>query len=89
MSRIRQDDYDFPVRLLRDPTDYPARSDWLYAWHDALRDRLRDGDTLGPDPRTSGRIVAARLELDGQEYARVKFDVVEYIVRVHVGDLQP
>lgn len=89
MSRIRRDEYDFPVRLLRDPVDYPGRTDWLYAWHDATRDLIRDGDTLGLAYVSWARLVAARVELDGESYATVLFDVVEFIVRVHFGDLQP
>lgn len=89
MSRIRRDEYDFPVKLLRDPLNYPTRSDWLYAWHDATRDLVTDGTTLGLSYVSWARVVGVRVELDGEEYAKALFDVVEYTVRVHIGDLQP
>jgi len=88
MSRIRRDELDFPVRLLRDPLDTPGRSDALYDWYDAMRDVVRDGDTLVL-PTTSCRVVAMRAELDGATYAGASFDLVELMVRVHFGDLQP
>ena len=89
VSRIRRDEYDYPVRLLRDPLDYPARSDWLYAWHDALRDVIRDGDTLGLAYVSWANVIAARIALDEGEYAGVTYDLVEFTVRVHFGDIQP
>jgi hypothetical protein len=89
VSRIRRDEYDFPVRLLRDPLDYPTRSAWLYAWHDAMRDVIRDGDTLGLAYVSWAHVVAVRVELDGQDYGGTRFDVVEFTVRVHIGDIQP
>jgi len=89
VSRIRRDEYDFPVKLLRDPLDYPARSAWLYAWHDAMRDVIRDGDTLSLAYVSWAHVVAVRVELDGEDYAGAKFDVVEFTVRVHIGDIQP
>jgi hypothetical protein len=89
VSRIRRDEHDFPVRILRDPLDYPGRSDWLYAWYDATRDLIRDGDDLGLVYVSWANVVASRVELDGETYAGALFDVVEYTVRVHHGDLQP
>lgn len=89
VSRIRRDEYDFPVRLLRDPTNYPERSDWLYAWHDALRDVIPDGSTLGLSYVSWCNAIAVSVELDGYTYAGVSYDMVEITHRVHVGDLQP
>ena len=40
LSRRREDTLTFPVRLLRDPLDVPARSAALYAWYDAVRDKV-------------------------------------------------
>ena len=89
VSRIRRDEYDFPVRLLRDPLDYPTRSAWLYAWHDAMRDVIRDGDTLGLSYVSWAHVIAVRVELDGETYGGATFDVVEFTIRVHIGDIQP
>lgn len=89
VSRIRRDEYDFPVRLLRDPLSYPERSDWLYAWHDALRDGIPDGSTLGLSYVSWCNLVAVSVELDGYTYAGVTYDLVELTHRVHIGDLQP
>lgn len=90
MSRIRRDEYNFPIRLMRDPMSYPERSDWLYAWHDALRDVIRDGSTLGLSYVSWVNIVAADVQLDGARYGGVVYgDLVELTARVHFGDLQP
>ena len=88
MSRIRRDEHDFPVRLLRDPLNYPERSDWLYAWYDALRDKVRDGETLGLSYVSWANVIASDIQLDGGEYAGRQFDLIEFTVRVHIGDLQ-
>lgn len=89
VSRIRRDELDFPVRFLRDPVDYPIRSDWLYAWYDALRDVVRNGDTLDLAYVSWANPIATQVELDGGEYAGKPFDLIELTVRVHFGDLQP
>ena len=91
VSRIRRDEYDFPVRFLRDPVNYPERSDWLYAWHDALRDKVRDGDTLGLAYVSWANCTAVKVALDEGEYGSTGtgYDVIEFTIRVHVGDIQP
>jgi len=87
VSRLRYDEYDFPVRLLRDPTDVPTRSDLLYAWHNAMRDVVEANMDLGLSYVAWARPVSSRVDLDGEEYAKVTFDVVELIVRVHVYEV--
>ena len=82
IGRMRNDQYSFPVRLLRDPIGYPTRSDWLYAWHDATRDRIEGNVDLDLAYVARAALISARVELDGEEYAGVKFDVVEYAVSV-------
>ena len=86
VSKLRRDMLDFPVRMLRDPANYPARSDWLYAWYDALRDRVEMDIDLGLAYVAWAQPVSTRVELDGQLYAKVPFDVVEYIVRVRFNE---
>lgn len=83
VSKTRTDVLTFPVRLLRDPVNYPSRSDWLYAWYDALRDRVEmDLDLGGLTYVLAAQPVASRIELDGEEYAGATYDVVELFVEV-------
>jgi hypothetical protein len=84
----RNDYYNFPIRLLRDPLTMPARSDAMYAWFTALRDLIETNMDLGMT-ETKVALVAMRMEIDGQEYASITgsrdlFDVVELIAQVHV-----
>jgi len=89
-SQLRQDVLTFPVRLLRDPENYPSRSDWLYAWYDALRDRVEQQLSLGlPAYVLAAQPVAARVELDGEEYAGTTYDVVEFMVNVELYENVP
>jgi hypothetical protein len=88
------DQYDFPVKLLRDPLDMPARSQWLYAWATALRGRVQTSWSLGVSGVTQAQVVAMRVEPDGERYAGPSntpggdfFDVVELTVRVSVWEL--
>lgn len=85
-SRRRDDRLLFPVRLLRDPLDVPARSDALYAWYDALRDQVEKAVTLGGLVEYA-EVVGMRAELDGYEYAGVPFDVVELMVAVRFNEV--
>ena len=87
VSKIRADELDFPVRILRDPTDYPTRSDWLYAWYNATRDVIEADLDLGLAYVAWASPISTRIELDGQSYAKVPFDVVEFIVRVHYYEI--
>ena len=84
VSKLRRDELDFPVRLLRDPLDYPARSDWLYAWYDATRDRVEMDMDLGLSYVAWAQLISSEIELDGGEYAGIKYDLIEYVVRVHI-----
>ena len=59
------------------------------AFEPRMRDVIRDGDTLSLAYVSWAHVVAVRVELDGEEYAGAKFDVVEFTVRVHIGDIQP
>lgn len=87
VSRLRRDELDFPVVLLRDPLDYPARSDWLYAWYDATRDRVEADMDLGLAYVAWARPISVEIELDGAEYSGVKFDSIAYTVRVHFNEV--
>lgn len=84
VGRRRDDHYDFPVRLLTDPLDYPRRTDALYAWAQALRDKVEAQSTLGLSYVAWAKPIAMRLELDAIDYAGVTFDLVELTVRVLV-----
>ena len=86
IGKMRNDTLDFPVRFLRDPVDYPSRSDWLYAWYDATRDRVEGDIDLGLAYVQWARTVSADVELDGYDYAATKYDLIEYVVRVKVRE---
>lgn len=92
VSRIRSDTHDFPVRFLRDPIDLPSRSDWLYVWYDALRDRVEMDMDLGLAYVAWARPVSSRVEvgeLGGFAYGAVTFDLIELIVRVRFDEVVP
>jgi hypothetical protein len=86
VSKRRNDHYDFPVRLLTDPLNYPQRSDALYAWADAMRDQIESHLTLGLAYVAWARPVAVRLQLDDDQWYGGGFDVVELTVRVLVQE---
>lgn len=85
VSRLRHDELDFPVRFYRDPVDYPARSDDLYVWYDALRDRVEMDMDLGLAYVAWARPISVQIGLDIGDYARSGpfYDLIEFIVRVH------
>jgi hypothetical protein len=86
------DQYDFYVKLLRDPLTMKARSQWLLAWATALRTRVQTSWSLGIAGVTQAETVAMRAEIDGEKYSspdgtyRV-FDVVELTIRVWVWEI--
>jgi hypothetical protein len=87
VSKLRLDMLDYTARFLRDPMDYPARSDWLYAWYDALRDRVEMDIDLSLSYVAWARPVEAKIELDGWDYAKVTYDLIELIVRVRFNEV--
>lgn len=87
VSKLRRDTLDFPVRFLRDPLDYPLRSDALYAWYDALRDRVEMDMDLGLAYVAWASCVATEVELDGAEYAGARYDLIQLTVRVRFDEV--
>ena len=85
-SARRNDLYTFEVKLLRDPSDVPARTAAMYAWFDAMHDRIGLQMQLGLSYVSYAEPVSARLELDGEKYAGAIFDVVELTVEVLVNE---
>jgi len=86
------DQYDFAVRLLRDPLNTPNRTQWLYAWATAMRTRVQTSWSLGITGVTQAETKDIRVEIDGEKYSSVDgtymtFDVVELIVRVWVWEI--
>lgn len=81
-SATRNDFLDYPVRLLIDPLDMPTRTAWLYAWYDAMRDRVETNVDLGQTD-VYAECVSFRQALNGATYADASFDMVEIVVRVH------
>lgn len=87
VSKLRQDTLTFPVRLLIDPTDVPTRSNALYAWYDAMRDRVEANMDLDLAYVAWAKPVRLRAALDGQSYAGSPFDVVELLVEVRFNEV--
>lgn len=87
MGPRNTDVYDFPIRLLRDPLDVPARTDALYAWANAMRFKVEGNWDLDLAYVAQAFCTAMRVELDGEEYAGTKFDVVELIATVHINEI--
>jgi hypothetical protein len=88
------DQYDFFIKLLRDPVDMPDRTRWLYAWATALRGRVQTSWSLGISGVTQAQVTAMRTQIEGERYAGLLntrggdlFDVVELTVRVWVWEL--
>jgi hypothetical protein len=89
---MRNDHYNFPVKLLLDPTDMPPRAPALYAWATALRDLIEADLDLGLSYVARATATAMRIEIDGEKYASVDgtymdFDVVELNIRVLVREV--
>lgn len=88
LGRRRNDHLFFRVLLLRDPIDVPTRIDWLYAWTDAIRDRVESDMDLGLPYVSWAKVTELRVELDGETYGLGKtFDVVELTVEVRVDEV--
>lgn len=87
VSKLRSDTLDFPVRMLRDPLDTPGRSDWLYAWYDAMRDRVEMDMDLGLSYVAWARPISMAAQIEGFEYAKVPVDMVELVVRVRFNEV--
>jgi hypothetical protein len=88
------DDYDFRVKLLRDPLNMPGRVQWLYAWATALRPLASRKFTLGIAGVTNAESVDMRIAIEGETYASPAntpggdlFDCVDITVRVQVFEL--
>lgn len=86
-ARRRADELIFPVRLLRDPLNVPERTQWLYAWYDALRDEVEKQMTLGLSYVAWAQPTAVEMELDGYTYAGTLFDRVEFSVVVRLDEV--
>jgi len=84
-SARRNDLYTFPVRMLRDPADYPARHVAIYAWFDAMHDLVGQQMQLGLSYVSIAEPVACELAIDQEHYGRL-FDVVELTVEVLVNE---
>jgi hypothetical protein len=82
----------FPVRLLRDPVDVPARTDALLDWATALWPKPQANYDLNVAGVIEAEATTIRIAIDGQQYSSVDgtfapFDVVEMMVDVHVYEL--
>lgn len=87
----RDDEYEFRLLYLSDPLSVTARVNWLYAWHDALRDKAESNMDLGLSYVQWVRATSSRLELDGELYSVTggglkPVDVVEVIHLVKVRE---
>lgn len=92
VSARRNDLYTFMVRILRDPLSTPARTQWLYAWFNAIHDKIITTHiALGLAYVSQAEPVAMRAAIDGQQYSSTDgtyaaFDVVELEVQVMVNE---
>lgn len=85
----RNDLYTFPVRMLRDPVDFPTRTVALYAWFDAMHDLLYQQIQLGLAYVSEAEPVACSLHVaedGGTKYQGTTFDTVELLVEVRVNE---
>lgn len=82
-----EDVYLYPVRLLFDPVHVPERHKRLLRWGTVMRDRVERNMDLGLAYVQFARAVSMRLEIEGQDYGGVSFDVVELVIRVQVREL--
>jgi hypothetical protein len=87
VSKLRTDTLEFAVRLLLDPLDVPSRSRALYAWYDAMRDRVEMNMDLGLAYVAWAKPIRMRAALDGQRYGEARFDVVELTVAVRFNEV--
>ena len=95
VSKLRQDILEYRVKLLRDPQSLPSRSDWLYAWYDAIRDRIEMDMDLGLSYVAWARPASVRIELGGETYppvlvngvAQQDFDVVDLTVQIRLNEV--
>lgn len=85
--RRRDDTLTYPVRLLRDPLNVPQRTEWMYAWYDAMRDLVEANMDLGLAYVAWARVTGMEMELDGYTYAGVLYDVVELTVTVRLDEV--
>lgn len=86
------DRYQFPVKILRDPIDVPARTDALYAWLEAGRYAISRHTSLQLGPTIiEATARGLRAELDGESYGDDDhpMDVVEWIVEVFIQEPVP
>lgn len=87
VSRQRDDELDYRVTLLRDPEDVPSRTDALYLWAQAIYDKVLENYDLDLVYVSWAKPVDVRVEINGEDYAGKKYDVVEMNVRVHVREI--
>lgn len=84
---LRDDTLTFPVRLLlTTQAEAPRTTAALYAWYDAMRDQVGKQMTLGLAYVAWAQPVSMRIELAGQPYEGVPFDVVEIMVEVRFNE---
>lgn len=87
VSKLRSDTLTFPVKLLTDPTDVPTRTDALYAWYDAMRDKVEANMDLDLSYVAWAKPTSVRVAIDGEPYAGALFDVVELSVQVRFNEV--
>lgn len=88
-QRQRDDEHDFAVLWLNDPTDLPTRSALFYAWYNALQDKVYEQYRLGLSYVQWARPVSYRTAFDEQFLTLGKYDVIEWTVRVKVRETIP
>ena len=88
-SGIRTGELTYMVRLLRDPTDVPTRTDALYDWHAAIWDRIETNIDLDLTYVDTALSSTTRIRIDGERYAGSLYDVAEIGVTVRIFEAVP
>jgi len=87
VGRRRGDELDFSVIWLNDPTDMPSRTATLYAWANALYDKVLENYDLDLAYVAWANPVSIRTAFDEDWFTWGKFDVIETVIRVHIDEI--
>jgi hypothetical protein len=87
VNKRREDELDFSVMWLNDPTDLPTRTALIYSWGQALYDKVLENYDLDLAYVAWAKPVSFRTAFDEQFMTFGKYDVIETVVRVHINEI--